>query len=447
MGEPMPEPSEPAAQQSDLARITRSEWALILVLVAIHFTHMVDFVIIMPLGKRLMDDFQITAPQFAWIVSSYLLAAGIASLLATLVMDRFDRKSVLLTMYAGFGLSTLFCGLAPTYEWLLVARTLAGVFGGLAAVAIMAVIGDVFPPEKRGRATGAITSAFAVASIVGLPIGLWLAEWYGRGAPFIALAGLSAIVWTVALIRLPQVRGHLEHVRPSPIKEFIAVAKEGNHQRAFAFSFFMVLGTFTIAAFLAPYMIATNGWTEGDLALIYLASGICTLIGMNVVGRLADRMGRLALFRILASGAIVLGLVLTNLPATPLWVAAAALSLFMVFAAGRMVPAQAMLLGTAEPRVRGAFMSLNTAVQHLATGIAPVIAGNLITRTQDDKITGFPLVGLVAAAAAVVSLILAGRLRLAPVVATMPPEQEQEMQIETMESSGDAVAVTASQSP
>src|SRR5207244_3686776 len=111
-------------------------------------------------------------------------AAGIASLCATLVMDRFDRRSVLLTMYGGFVLSTLFCGLASNYETLLISRTLAGVFGGLAAVAIMTVIGDLFPPEKRGRATGAITSAFAVASIVGLPLGLVLAEWYGRGAPF-----------------------------------------------------------------------------------------------------------------------------------------------------------------------------------------------------------------------------------------------------------------------
>lgn len=410
----------PAARKPEIPRITRGEWALILVLVAIHFTHMVDFVIIMPLGKRLMDDFQITAPQFAWIISSYLLAAGFASLLATLVMDRFDRKSVLLTMYAGFGISTLLCGLAPNYEWMLIARTLAGVFGGLAAVAIMAVIGDVFPPEKRGRATGAITAAFGVASSVGLPAGLLLAEWFGRGAPFIALAVFSAVVWVIASFRLPQVRAHLAHARRSPLKEFAAVAKEGNHQRAFVFSFFMVLGTFTVASFLAPYLMGLNGWSEGDLSWIYMISGFLTLIAMSLVGRLADRTGRLALFRILAGAALILGLVLTNLPATPLWVAAIALSAFMVFASGRMVPAQAMLLGAAEPRMRGAFMSLNTAVQHLATGIAPVLAGALIVKGDDGKITGFPLVGLVAAAAALISMALAGRLRMASIQLPTP---------------------------
>src|SRR5579885_1403882 len=109
------------------ARITRAEWVLILVLMAIQFTHMVDFVIIMPLGDRLQRELEITPSQFGYIVAAYAWAAGLASLLASFVMDRLDRKTVLLTMYGGFGLSTLFCGLAPNYELMLVARTLAGV--------------------------------------------------------------------------------------------------------------------------------------------------------------------------------------------------------------------------------------------------------------------------------------------------------------------------------
>jgi predicted MFS family arabinose efflux permease len=419
--------SESPEGQPGLARITRGEWALVLVLVAIHFTHMVDFVIIMPLGERLMRELSITPAQFSWIIAVYPLAACIASLAASFVMDRFDRRSVLLAMYGGFVLSTLFCGLAPNYEILLVSRTLAGVFGGLAAVTIMAVIGDVFPPEKRGRAAGAITSAFAVASIAGLPLGLVLAEWWGRGAPFVALAALSAGVWVVGWARVPPVCGHLAHPRHHPLTEFAAVVKEGGHQWAFVFSFFLVLGTFTVGSFTAPYLSATNGWGEAQLALLYSVAGVCTLLGMNVVGRLADRLPRLRLFRLLAGLATVSALLLTNLPPGPLWVAAVVLSAFMVFSAGRIVPSQAMLLGTALPRNRGAFMSLNTAVQHLASGIAPVMAGLLITQTADGKLTGFPMVGLVAAAATVVSLLLAGRLRPAavPVAALGPPAEKE----------------------
>ncbi len=396
------------------AHMTRAEWGLILVLVAIQFTHMVDFVIIMPLGGRLMRELAIDPPQFAHIVSAYAWAAGLASLLASFVMDRFDRKAVLLAMYAGFAVSTLFCGLVNSYEWLLVSRTLAGAFGGTAAVALMAVIGDVFPPQKRGRASGAVVSAFAVASIAGLPAGLMLAEWFGRGAPFVALAGLSGLVWLLAWAKLPAITGHLTADRPNRWDEFATVLSRRNHLWAFAFSFFLVLGTFTVASFIGPYLTATNGWTEGQLSQIYFAAGLCTLIGMTVVGRLSDRVPRLPLFRVFGVAALVMAVVVTNLPAGPLWVATAVMSAFMVFAAGRMVPIQAMMLGVPHPKNRGAFMSVNTAVQHASTGLAPMIAGALVTQTPDGGMTGYPLVGWVAAATAALSLLLAGLLKPSP---------------------------------
>jgi predicted MFS family arabinose efflux permease len=397
---------------------------------AIHFTHMVDFVILMPLGNRLMSELDISPIQFGWLVSSYSLAACAASLAATFVMDRIDRKAMLLAMYGGFTLSTLFCGLAPDYSFLLVSRILAGVFGGLAAVTIMAMIGDLFEPEKRGRAAGAVMSSFAVASIMGLPLGLILADWYGRGAPFVALAGLSAAVWVMAAIRLPSVRDHLDHPRRHPLTEFAAVARERRHLWAFGFSFFTILGTFTVGSFSGPYLAATNGWGEDKLAVIYLVAGVLTLFGMNAVGRLSDRYNRLRLLRVLLLLTILSGLALTNLPPGPLWVATLALAAFMVFSAGRVVPAQAMLLGTAEPRMRGAFMSLNTAVQHVSSGLAPLIAGLLITQTDDGKMTGFPMVGVVAAAAAVVSMVLAGRIRPAPATPAPEPDLVEEATIE-----------------
>jgi predicted MFS family arabinose efflux permease len=396
---------------SGLAKISRSEWVLIIALMAVQFTHMVDFVIIMPLGDRLMKELKITTEQFGFIVSTYAIAAGLASLVASLAMDRFDRKSVLLTMYAGFGISTLFCGLAPNYEYLLIARTLAGIFGGLSTVSIMAVIGDVFPPEKRGRVMGAITASFGIASIVGIPLGLVLSNLYGRGAPFIALAAFSIPVWVIGYFRMPPVKGHLSIARSNPFNELILAARNPNHLRAFAFTFFLVIGTFTVVSFIPTYLKKLNGWSEDDLAIIYGIAGLSTLLGMNVIGQLADRMQRLLLFRIFGTAALVLGIIITNLPETPLYVAAAAMSAFMVCATGRFVPAQAMIIGVAEPRVRGAFMSLNNAVQHLATGTASTVAGFMVGQTADGKLTGFPLVGLFAAAAAAASLVLGGFLR------------------------------------
>lgn len=417
---------QPASDVSAPPRFTRAEWGLIGILIAVQFTHMVDFVIIMPLGERLMVELRVGPQEFGWIVSAYAWAAGLSSLAGGLVLDRFDRKAILLTMYAGFTLSTLLCGFAPNYGWLLAGRAMAGACGGLAAVALTAVIGDVFPSAKRGRAMGAVMSSFAIASVVGLPIGLNLAEWFGRGAPFIALAGLSAGVGVLGWYRLPSVREHLAHPRTEVFREYLAVAREPNHLRAFAFSFFMALGSFTIVSFIGPYFAATNRWGESDLAVIYLCAGACTLPGMAVIGRLADRMSRLLLFRIIAGLTVVMTVVTTNMPATPLWVACVVLSGFMVVATGRVVPAQALLLGAASPRIRGAFLSLNTFVTHLATGLGPAVAGSLLVRNPDNTLSGYPIVGAAACVAAVVALVLAGFVKPAkevgPVIVAGPQE-------------------------
>jgi predicted MFS family arabinose efflux permease len=154
---------------------------------------------------------------------------------------------------------------------------------------------------------------------------------------------------------------------------------------------------------------------------IYFAAGACTLLATTVIGRLTDRFSRLMLFRILGGAALVMAIVISNLTVISLWIAALAVSGFMVCAAGRMIPAQAMMLGASVPATRGAFMSLNTAVQHLATGLAPMIAGAIIVETPDKKLAGFPIVGLVSAATAAVSLLLAGRMRPAPQDFPNPP--------------------------
>lgn len=190
------------------------------------------------------------------------------------------------------------------------------------------------------------------------------------------------------------------------------MAREPAHLWAFAFSFFLVLGTFTVASFMAPVIMAQNGWAdEKNLTWAYMAAGLLTLVGMNVVGRLADRLPRRPLFQVMAFVTLLATLAITNLPLVGVVTAAAGVSVFMVFAAGRMVPAQTLILGVARPEQRGGFMSLNTSVQHLATGLAPTIAGAILHQpVQDGPFVGFPLVGLVAAGAAVVSLVLANKL-------------------------------------
>lgn len=403
--------------------ITRPEWGLLLLLAAVQFTNILDFVIVMPLAPMAQAGLGIDAEQFGHIVSAYGFASFVGTLVAARYLDRFGRKAALLTLYLGFLVSTLLCGLAPTYETLVAARALAGLFGGVVGASVMAIIGDVFADYRRGTAMGAVMSAFAVASIVGVPVGLVLAENFGFGAPFVALAAFGALVWVGNSLMLQALREHLRHDRHPP--SLWRLAREPNHLLAYLFSVSLVLGSFIVVPFLALSMVANAGQRFEHMKYVYLVAGLFTLVSTNVVGRVADRYGKRTVFRVMGAAAIVMALVLTNLPPVPLWVAMLTATGFMVSTSGRMVPAQALITASAAPAVRGGFLSLNTAVQSAAMGLAGLLGGALIGEVKDGRLPGYPMVGLVAAGAAAVSLVLAGRLRSGEAGPTrIPPRSE-----------------------
>jgi len=396
----------PAARPKPV--ISRGEWGLLLLLAAIQFTNVLDFVIVMPLAPWAKDQLGITSGQFAWVVGVYGVASAVSSLLAAKWLDRFERKSVLLVMYAGFAVSTLLCGLAPTFPTLVACRGLAGAFGGILGAAVMAVIGDVFADFRRGTAMGVVMSAFAVSSVVGIPAGLGLARWGGIGVPFIGLAVVSGLVWVGVARVFPAIPAHPDR-RPVPLRALIATP---SHLLALAFTTSLVLGAFMVIPFLADSMVHNAGLNKEDMPLVYAVAGGFTFFSTNIAGRLADRYGKLRVFRVMALVTIGLVLVVTNLPPIPLWLAVVITTCFMVSSSARMVPAQALITGSALPGVRGGFLSLNGAVQSAAMGVGSFLAGGLIGQTPDGHLSGYPAVGVVSASISLVSLFLAGWMKL-----------------------------------
>jgi predicted MFS family arabinose efflux permease len=404
--------SDPAARPRPT--ISRGEWGLLLLLAAVQFTNVLDFVIIMPIAPWAKERFQIDSNQFGHVVAAYAFASFAGSILAAKFLDRFGRKAALLAMYLGFTVGTFLCGIAPSYETLVAARALTGLFGGVVGAAVMAIVGDVFADYRRGTAMGVVMSAFAVASIFGLPVGLLLVEFLGTGAPFIALAAVSAVVWFGTSRVMPALPPHPEN-RPASLWR---LALEPNHLIAYVFTITLVMGSFLVVPFLADSMVANSGQKPEHMKYLYPIAGGFTLISTNVIGRLSDRYGKRLMFRIMGLAAIVMALVLTNLPPVPLWIAILSATGFMVSTSGRMVPAQAMVTAIAAPPVRGGFLSLNAAVQSMAMGLASMMGGALIHQTDDGKLPGYPLVGVIAAISALLSLVLAGLLRSAEVSPT-----------------------------
>ena len=382
-------------------------WPLLLILAAVQFTHVVDFIIMMPLGPYYLRELDITTRQFSLLVSAYAFTACLSGLLAASQVDRFDRKRALLFLFAGFTGGTALCAAANSFGVLLLGRAVAGAFGGILAAMSLAIIGDAFPEERRGLATGIVMSSFSVATIVGVPAGLFLADLLGTRAPFAALAGLSAVVLLLAARIIPSLRHHLGHDAPD-----WRVLLLPSHVRAYALMTCLVLGTFTIIPFLPAFLEFNGGWKKSDVALMYLCGGLATLVTTSLFGRLADYFGKLPVFRILAVLAMVPVLLITNLTREPLVVGLMYTTLYMVLASGRMVPAMAMITSSARAAYRGSFMSVIASVQQMAVGLAAQVAALFIRQPeQDGPLENYPLVGMFACAITVVAVYLGGHVR------------------------------------
>jgi predicted MFS family arabinose efflux permease len=400
-----------------------SEWLLLLMLAAVQFTVAVDFVIMMPLGPQLMRIFGIDTPAFNFAVSAYAGAAGISGLGAAFFLDRFDRKTALLMIYAGFTVGTLLCALAATYETLVFARALAGFFGGIVGGISLAMVGDLVPDARRASAVGTVMSAFSVAQVAGVPLGLYFADKLGWHVPFLLLAALSCIVWIFAVVRLPKVRAHLQTSRgETPWCRFLGVLANSNHLRALALMSVITFGGFMIIPDLANYLISNVRLKSGELRWVYLIGGGATLFTMNGIGRLADQFGRMRIFTIMMFCSIGAAFVTTHLPVVPAAVAVAASTFFMIAMTGRFVPAMAMITSSVEPQHRGGFMSVNSAVAQFSAALAATMATWVIHDGANHQLVGFGNVAWLYAGWAFIGLWLASGIQRAAVPAARPAE-------------------------
>jgi predicted MFS family arabinose efflux permease len=276
---------------------------------------------------------------------------------------------------------------------------------------VLAIVGDAFAEERRGRAMGVVMSAFSCAQIVGLPAGLWLANLLGWRTPFAVLGGLSAAILLLAAWALPPLRGHLAHGRPRPASTW-AVLCHPAHVRAYVLMVALVLSTAMIFPYLVDYLEFNVHRTHAEVPWLYVCGGLASLVALNVVGKLSDRFGKLPVFRVLAVGAVVPTLLVTNLPPVSLAAALAACTLFMVVTAGRMVPAMALITSCVVPQYRGSFLSLNASVQQFALALAALLAGAILGQADGSApLTGFTTVGILGAVIMLVSAVLAGTLR------------------------------------
>lgn len=387
------------------------EKIILLILAALQFTHIVDFMLIMPLGDTLMKVLSISPHQFSLIVGFYAIAAGISSLIFSFYSDKFDRRLLLLISYAGFCIGTICCGFADNYYMLLFMRALTGTFGGLLSSTVFSIVSDLIPFERRASAMGIIMSAFSISSIVGVPLGIYFSTNENWTQPFFVLGGFSVIIWFLIYFFIPSVNSHIK--KESNSFEFIfSIFKNSNLITALSLSGFLILGQFTVISFISPFLQSNLHFSKNDLMYFYIIGGTCTIITGPLIGYLADKYSKKTVFNILAIISLLPLYIFTNLVDTSMFVTLLVSISFFILVTGRMIPATAVITETVPSQNRGSFMSINSATQQFTLGFASQLSGLLLIKNSQGIFENFYLLGYVAIFFSIIAIFTFQKLHI-----------------------------------
>lgn len=389
-------PGIDAPLNKPLQTFTGYQKFVIAVLAFLQFTIILDFMIISPLGAILMPALKITPAQFGTVVSAYAFSAGVSGILAAGFADRFDRKRLLLFFYTGFLGGTLFCGLATNFEFLLIARMVTGIFGGVIGSVVMAVTTDLFPMEMRGRVMGFIQTAFSASQVMGIPAGIYFSNLWGWHAPFFLIVGVGAVVGVVIAFRLRPVREHLKVKNErNPVMHLLHTVINPQYTVAFALTALLSTGGFMLMPFGSAFTVNNLKISMHDLPLIYLTTGIVSIFMGPLIGRLADKHGKFPVFVIGSIISACMVIFYTHLGPTPLIGVMVVNMILFTGIFSRMIPAQALMSGVPSLSNRGAFMAVGSSCQQVSGGLAALLAGLLVVENADGSLGHFERIGWV----------------------------------------------------
>lgn len=391
-----------------MLKALNKEKLIVGLLAAIQFSHILDFVVIMPLGPVLMRHFTIDPTQFALLVSSYNISAALAGLLLGLIADNFDRKLLLQICFFFFAVATLFCAYAFNYQTLLISRIIAGGFGGALNTIVFSIVTDLIPFERRGRAMGTILASFSITSVIGIPLGLVIADEFGWRYCFIFITALSFIIMSIGHFVLPKISViHKELKLKESLSRLVKVSINKDYLKAYSLLMSLAFSGFLIFPFLSPYAVKNIGIQESELKYIYLFGGLLTIIASRLAGKLTDKHGTIKTFipGILASiPFILLYTQVINLSLSVLLVIS---SIFMATITFRIIPAMTLITSIPLAHERGGFMSILNSTRSLASASATLLAGYLIAESSDGKLLNFNYVGYISVFISIMTIFIA----------------------------------------
>ena len=356
----------------------------IFILAMTQFTVILDFMVMSPLGDILMKSLTLKPSHFGFAVSAYAFSAGISGLFTAGFADKFDRKKLLLFFYIGFVAGTVLCGIAQSYPLLVGARIITGLFGGVIGSISMAIIADLFTMQQRGRVMGFVQMGFGASQVLGIPVGLYLANAWNWHAPFLWVAAMAAAIAALIAIKLKPLTMHLSVQKDkSALTHLIHTIAKKDYRIGFTATALLSIGGFMMMPFGSAFAVNNLQITQHQLPILFMIAGLSTLVVMPMIGKLSDKIDKFKIFAIACVWMIVMVILYTNLGPTPLWLVVVFNVLMMAGIMSRMIPSTALTTAIPVLQDRGAFMSINSSLQQIAGGIAAAVAGMIVI--QKDK--------------------------------------------------------------
>ena len=390
-----------------MKKFTKYEIFVIAVLAMGQFTVILDFMVMAPLSAILLPVLHITTAQFGFAVSAYAISAGISGILTAGFADKYDRKKLLIFFYCGFILGTFLCGIAPDYYFLLGARIVTGMFGGVIGSVGGAIITDLFQIEKRGRVMGFVQMGFAGSQVLGLPIGLFLANHFGWHSPFIMIVGLSLAMVLIMIIYLKPVSEHLKI--KSDKNAFVHLYKtisNRNYLLTFCTMVLIATGGYMMMPFGSAFSVNNVGVTLDQLPMMYMVTGIFSFAIAPLAGKFSDKIGKYNVFLIGTLLTIIMVVIYCNLSITPFWIIVIINVLLFAGIFSRMVPASALMTAIPDAKDRGAFMSINSSIPQFAGGAASAVAGLIVLQLPNQKLLHYDTLGYVVIGAMIITAVM-----------------------------------------
>ncbi len=381
---------------------------LLIVLAAVQFSFLLDYMLLMPLGPQLISELKIDPKQFGYLISSYTFSASIVSFISSFYIDKFDRKKALLFVYLGFSIGPFLCALSTDYNVLLLARIFTGAFGGVVTSLIMTILGDSISAARLGRATSYILAANGAATIIGVPTGIYIAHHWGWNAPFWALGALAIFLLITIYIFIPPVNKHLENLTNNKAENVTVVFKDPNFIWPIIFMSLLTLaGGFTILPFLATYLVHNYSFSGADISFLFFLGGLASFLTGPISGKLIDKFGKQNVFLLVNFISIIPILMLTIFPIDSKIFYLVASTLFFMFSTARYISGMALVNSRFAKEQRGRFLSINSSIQLMAGTGGSILTGYILYTDTDNLLMNFDIIGIIAICATILCIFTA----------------------------------------